>query len=225
MSNIACVIPCYNLGRYLEQCVVSVLDQSRPFDEIIVIDDGSTDETPLIMGNLHPKVRRMRTKNQGYSKTRNLGMNMTDSEVIVFLDADDWLFSNYVSEVLPVFRQAQDIGIVCPEVETDGVTVAGGVWPAPHDDDLKRLGEQNYVWAASAVRRQALSWGGGFEAKYEPAADWALWYMIRSEGWRIRGVHKTLWHWRDRPDGLHMKIDDEEIRARMMQITESRSDV
>lgn len=213
----SCIIPCYNLGRFLENAVHSALEQTRSFDEIIVIDDGSTDETPEVMDQLPSGVTCLSTKNQGYAKTRNLGARIAKGGVLVFLDADDWLFSNYVTEVVSVFNHNSAIGVVCPQVEADGVTVAGGVWPAPSNDSLEQLLQTNYVWAASGVLARAFWDAGGFLPSMEPAADWALWVKLRSIGWRIRGIDKVLWHWRDRPDGLHMTIDDNVIRGRMQR--------
>lgn len=216
MTTIGCVIPCYNLGVYLRKAVYSALSQARPFDEILVIDDGSEDSTPQVMATLPPVVDTLRTRNRGYARTRNLGARNLTTDVLVFLDADDWLFKDYTQEVLPYFDDPE-VGVVCPQVEADGVTVAGGIWSAPQDDDLERLGQQNYVWAASAVRRQVFVTGNGFESQYEPAADWAFWYFTRAAGWRIKGVDKCLWHWRDRPDGLHTTIKDDVVRGKMMQ--------
>jgi len=211
----ACIIPCYNLGQYLETAVESALNQTRPFDEIIVIDDGSTDDTYERLSRLHPHIYTLSTRNQGYAKTRNLGARLTQADILVFLDADDWLFSDYVGSVIPGFYHDPAIGVVCPQVEADGITVGGGVWPAPRDDSLPQLLQANYVWAASAVRSQAFRDAGGFMTEMEPAADWAFWVKVRSKGWRIRGLDRVLWHWRDRPDGLHMLIDDNDIRGRM----------
>lgn len=195
--------------------MVSALDQSRTFDEVIVIDDGSTDNTYEIMTGLPKSVMKIRTTNMGYASTRNLGLETATSEFIVFLDADDWLYWNYAHEVIMGFKRSAEIGVVCPQVEADGVTVAGGVWPAPANDDLGLLMQSNYVWAASGVRRQAAVDVGGFRQELEPAADWGFWVDLRRAGWRIHGIHRPLWHWRDRADGMHMTIDDGAIRAKM----------
>jgi len=217
MGRITCIIPCYNLGRFVETAVNSAINQDTNFERIIVIDDASTDDSRDYIHRLPDKIDKMlNMTNQGYAKTRNLGASMCDTEWMTFLDADDWLYSNYTTEVLREGLSTD--GVICPQVEADGVTVAGGIWPAPHNDDLQRLWEQNYVWAASAVRRQAFVEVGGFDPRFEPAADWALWVKIRMKGWRIKGIHKPLWHWRDRPDGLHMGIRDEDIRARMQAV-------
>jgi glycosyltransferase involved in cell wall biosynthesis len=219
---IGCIIPCYNLGRFVETAVMSAMNQIRPFHSIIVLDDRSTDDSWSYIEKLPSQVQVIRfTENRGYARTRNIGALVTSTKYMVFLDADDWLYSNYTQEVLPTFDNYAHVGIVCPEVDADGITVAGGPWPAPHDDSLERLREQNYVWAASAVNRHAFMEVGGFDYRFEPAADWALWYQIRERGWRIKGLHQPLWHWRDRPDGLHTTIRDEDIRNRMRKIWEA----
>lgn len=223
--RIGCVIPSYNLGRFLDQAVVSAYNQTTPFDEILVVDDGSTDDTSEVAARLG--VECLSIKNHGYAGARNLGARMLSKcDILTFLDADDWLYPTYVEKVVPYFYDAL-VGVVCPEVDADGVTVAGGTWAAPSDDDLDRLIAGNYVWAASAVRRQAFRDAGGFKPNFEPAADWALWVAIRAKGWRIKGIHEPLWHWRDRVDGMHMTIREDDIRARMreflMKLTPVRS--
>lgn len=211
-----CVIPCYNLGRFVETAVVSAMDQTSQFDKIIVIDDGSTDDSWEIIQSLPDGITKIHTENQGYALTRNYGASLLETDYLVFLDADDWLYSNYAWETKAAFGAY--IGVVCPQVEAEGVTVAGGIWPAPSDDSLERLWQQNYVWAASAIRRKAFNDVKGFRPELEPAADWGLWVALRQADWRIKGLHQPLWHWRDRPDGLHMQIRDEEIREKMKQL-------
>ncbi len=85
------MIPTYNREERLPAAIRSVLDQSLPPSEIIVIDDGSTDTTPAIMGNF-PEVSYIRQENQGVSQARNHGIRVAKHPWIAFLDSDDeWL--------------------------------------------------------------------------------------------------------------------------------------
>ncbi len=90
--SVCVVIPAYNAEKFVGRAVESVLDQSRPADEIIVVDDGSTDGTAGAVKRFGVKVKYIRQENRGASTARNTGIKAARSEWIAFLDADDeWL--------------------------------------------------------------------------------------------------------------------------------------
>jgi len=90
--RISVVIPAYNAGRYIGRAIDSVLAQTRPPDEIIVVDDGSTDDTAAVVRGYGDKVRFIRQENAGASVARNTGIEAATGDWIAFLDADDeWL--------------------------------------------------------------------------------------------------------------------------------------
>src|SRR5215213_4115846 len=87
---VSVVIPCYNLAHFLGEAIESVLAQSYPNFEIIVVDDGSPDNTSEVAAR-YPGVRLVRQENQGLSGARNAGLARSEGEYVVFLDADDRL--------------------------------------------------------------------------------------------------------------------------------------
>jgi glycosyltransferase involved in cell wall biosynthesis len=89
--TVSVVIPCYNLGAYVNEAVQSVLDQTYGDFEIILIDDGSTDPVTrnLFTSYVRPKTRILRTDNQGLARTRNLGIREAAGRYVSCLDADD----------------------------------------------------------------------------------------------------------------------------------------
>jgi glycosyltransferase involved in cell wall biosynthesis len=90
--TIAAVIPAYNLGRYIGRAVESALRQTRALDEILVVDDGSTDHTPQVLSGFGGRIRVIRQANAGASAARNAGILAAKSDWIAFLDGDDeWL--------------------------------------------------------------------------------------------------------------------------------------
>lgn len=93
--TVSVIIPAYNSGEYIGRALDSVFAQSCPADEIIVVDDGSTDDTGEVVGKFGDKVKYIRQENAGASAARNTGITQASSEWIAFLDADDeWLGDN-----------------------------------------------------------------------------------------------------------------------------------
>lgn len=92
-SAITVIIPAYNYATFLARAVTSVVSQLRPDDELLVIDDGSTDETPEVIEALHRQYpgafRALRKANGGLASVRNLGIETARNDWLIFLDADD----------------------------------------------------------------------------------------------------------------------------------------
>lgn len=90
--SVAVVIPAYNAEAFVGEAIESVLNQSKPPEAVIVVDDGSTDRTAQVVESFRQRVRLLRQKNQGVAKARNAGAQIVDTEWLAFLDADDvWL--------------------------------------------------------------------------------------------------------------------------------------
>jgi glycosyltransferase involved in cell wall biosynthesis len=89
--RISVIIPTYNNGRYLPQAIQSIHDQQYPDVEIIVVDDGSTDDTPEILAHYGRTIHTIRQPNAGSAAARNTGLQHATGPYIVLLDADDWL--------------------------------------------------------------------------------------------------------------------------------------
>src|SRR5919205_3439354 len=92
---VSVVIPCYNQAHFLAEAIESVLEQTYPHFEIVVVDDGSTDNTSEVASGYYPseKVRLLRQENKGLSAARNRGLAESRGEYVVFLDSDDRLLA------------------------------------------------------------------------------------------------------------------------------------
>ena len=91
MPKVSIVITCYNLGEYLEEALSSALAQTYPDFEVLLVDDGSTDaQTIALLDRLpmHPRLRVMRTANQGVARARNCGISSAGGDYLLPLDAD-----------------------------------------------------------------------------------------------------------------------------------------
>ena len=119
MSTIlSIVIPVYNVEKYLERCLRSVLDQRTENLEIILVDDGSTDSSPEICdayAGRYSCVKVLHKKNSGLSDARNVGIAAACGEYVLFLDSDDYIGSGCLKELAPFFSAGYDI------IVTDGM--------------------------------------------------------------------------------------------------------
>ncbi|MCD9856097.1 glycosyltransferase [Epilithonimonas sp. JDS] len=113
---ISLIIPCYNAERSLEKCLNSVVHQSYTNLEIILVDDGSTDGTSTIYKDFESRdvrIKIIKQENSGVSKARNKGVKTATGEYICFVDSDDWVESDYCSELYhSLIEENADIAIV-----------------------------------------------------------------------------------------------------------------
>jgi glycosyltransferase involved in cell wall biosynthesis/SAM-dependent methyltransferase len=101
---VSIIIPCYNYGHFLAEALESVLYQAYPTKEIVVVDDGSTDDTQAVVAR-YPEVIYIYQPNQGLSAARNTGIQKSHGTYLVFLDADDWLFPDALAINVRYLRQ------------------------------------------------------------------------------------------------------------------------
>lgn len=105
---VSVIVPCYNVARYVEQCLLSILQQTYTHLEILAIDDGSPDETPIILDRLAKQYSRLKVihqKNAGVSVARNTGLSQATGDYVVFVDGDDFLAPDYMEYMLSLVYQ------------------------------------------------------------------------------------------------------------------------
>lgn len=111
-SRVSVIIPTYNCDRYIAQAIDSVLGQTYRDYEIIVIDDGSTDNTPQVLQPYSNRIRYIRQQNYGVSVARNRGIESAKGELVAFLDSDDFFLPDKLAAQVAVFDTQPELGIV-----------------------------------------------------------------------------------------------------------------
>jgi glycosyltransferase involved in cell wall biosynthesis len=207
--SIAAIIPLYNGSRYVEGAIRSILGQSHPPAEIIVIDDGSVDNGPAIVERLareHP-IKYVRKANGGQSSARNLGVTHSSSALIAFLDQDDFWYSNHLKTLFEPFRDqhAVPIGWVysdVDEVDESGAMISrkflrtmGTEHPKRHLNSCLR--EDMFILpSASLISRVAFERAGGFDETLMGYEDDDLFLKLFRLGFANVFVEEPLSQWR-----------------------------
>ena len=136
-KTITAIIPVYNVEEYIEECIDSLLEQEMAFDEIIIINDGSTDKSGEIIEHIcekHPEVKYIVQENQGQAVARNIGIKIAISDYIVFVDSDDYVKCDMVS-VLKKMLNNQDVVLYSADiVKNMDISTDGSVYV--RDDEV-----------------------------------------------------------------------------------------
>ena len=174
---VSIVIPCYNQGRYLGEAIESARRQSHQAVEVIVVDDGSTDETPSVAA-AYPDVRYVHQRNAGTAVARNHGLRESRGAFLVFLDADDRLLPNAVACSLEYLRRHPEVAFVTGHARL--MEADGSPFLVPIQDHepagYTALLRWNYIWTPGVVmyRRAALDTVGVFDPAAGGSADFDL---------------------------------------------------
>ncbi len=183
MATISCVIAAYNQGEYLEDCIESAYSQTVQAHEIIIVNDGSLDDTKEIaerymfkdFPQVESHVRVINQVNKGLSCARNTGIMNATGDYILFLDSDDMLMENAI-EVLTRHIHETNADIVAPSFVEFGKSDREVILGQFTIEDLKLANRLGYF---SAIRRSALLEVGGYNPKmkwgYE---DYDIWFDL-----------------------------------------------
>ncbi len=203
MSSISVVIPAYNCSFYLLDAVESICNQTVRPQEIIIVDDGSSDETSKVANTCaerHPSlIRYLYQNNQGPSSARNTGIRNARGEFIAFLDADDlWLPSKL--ELQLKHLQAQPLcGIVgCGYFLVDPnlgiIEERQGLRVIDHRSLMRQLAIKNVISGSASgvlVRKVCFDQVGFFDESLRTSEDWDMWFRIGNL-WQIDILSEPL---------------------------------
>lgn len=177
------VVPAYDAAATISATVRSVLAQGDDVLEVIVVDDGSSDDTAEIASGLGPLVRVVRQVNAGPAAARNTGLGLARGELIGFLDADDELRPGWAAAVRALVDAGAgvaftDAQVVRPPTDepvclySDEVTV-----PSPAAQTVA-IFQENFVISTACVQRSTLDCVGGYDAGLRGVEDWDLWIRV-----------------------------------------------
>jgi glycosyltransferase involved in cell wall biosynthesis len=185
MALVSVIIPCYNQARFLGEAIESVLSQTYPHFEVVVVDDGSTDNTSEVASR-YAGVRCIRQENQGLAGARNTGIRHSRGGYLVFLDADDRLLPDAVAVGLRYLKDHPECAFVsghCRFTAVDGSPLPTPPQTPIEGDHYETLLRNTYIWSGATVmyRRAVFETVGVFDTSLDAAEDWDLYLRVVRE--------------------------------------------
>ena len=183
--RVSVILPAYNAAATIRRAVESVLAQTMPDFELIVVDDGSEDRTgEIVQSIVDPRIRYVRRPHQGLPRTLNTGLAEARAPIVAVQDADDWSKPHRLERQLAVLEARPHVAVVgsrMPEVDGDGRPL---IPRAPF-----RAGSANEVLMrfnpisnpSSAFRREVVVSLGGYDPRYGCAPEYDLWLRVSEE--------------------------------------------
>lgn len=196
MPTVSIIVPAYNQSRYLGDAIRSALAQTRADLEVIVVDDGSTDDTPAVcQGFTDPRVRYVWQENRGLSAARNTGLREARGEFLSFLDSDDQFLPEKLELLLAAFERDPGLGLVAGQavlIDQEGRPI-GEVFDRPLPAGLADLLLGNPLHVGSVLlRREWQARVGHFDETLRSYEDWDMWLRLARAGCRMEWVPKPV---------------------------------
>jgi glycosyltransferase involved in cell wall biosynthesis len=204
IPKVSVVMPCYNLGSYLDEAVNSVLRQSMQDFEIIIVNDGSSDEyTIRLLSDYNvPKVRIFQIENRGPGGARNYGISRARAPYILCLDPDDIIEQRCLEKALRVLEEKPEVGIASFWYRNFGEGDGGC---SPDSCTLEDILIDNKICGGCMFRKSAWQAVGGYDEKLVGYEDWDLWINILARGYKCYVIREVLFNYRIRKDSKVQK--------------------
>lgn len=194
---VSIIIPCYNAAKFLEYTIESVLDQSFKEWEIILINDGSMDNTEEICLKFcvsSKKIKYLFQTNSGVCQARNNGIKISKGEYILCLDADDLISSNFLEETVKLMDSNPDLTIATSSIEFFGRS-RGVLNVVSYSLDV--LLAENQLVITSLFRRRDFERIGGFNKNMnEGFEDWDFWISILKPNGKVACAKNATFYYR-----------------------------
>jgi glycosyltransferase involved in cell wall biosynthesis len=194
---VSIVIPCYLKEKYLEDTLASVVGQTYPNWECIVVNDGSTDESEMIAKrfcNTDCRFHYIAQENVGPSIARNNGIKASRGEFILPLDADDIISSTYIEKAVRYFTLHPETKLVYCKADCFGEIIEPWDLPEYNYDDFIW---SNCIFSAALYKRKDFDETNGYNPNMKYGMeDWDFWLSLLKKGDYVHRIDETLFHYR-----------------------------
>lgn len=202
--DISIVVPVYNMGAFLSETINCVLAFHKINYELIIVNDGSTEEETLnILAKFrdHNSIQVIDTKNQGVAKARNTGLAASSAPYVLPLDADNLIEEAYCLEGVQIMNNSPEIGVVYCHPTFFGAKTGQQQLPS---FSLDRLLSSNFIDNCCVIRKSSLLSVNGYreDMPHTGHEDWALWIDLAQKGTQFQLINEHYFHYRVRENSM-----------------------
>ena len=206
---VSVIIPCYNQGEFLEECLTSVFASSYKLVEVIVVNDGSTDNTKSIIDELQNKFtfQVIHQENKGLAETRNLGIRVANGKYILPLDSDDKIGQTYIENAFKTLELNLNIGIVYCKALLFGEKQ--GEWVLPNYS-FEQILTQNLIFNCALFRKEDYDKTKGYNSNMKEGwEDWDFWLSLIELGLEVECLEEVGFYYRIRNNSMVRSLNKE----------------
>lgn len=210
MPKVSVIIPTYNRANYICEAIDSVLNQTFQDFEIIVVDDGSTDNTREVLEQYNKRIKYFYKTNGGEASARNLGVERSNGEYIAFLDSDDLWLPDKLKKQMTVFEKNSDIGLVYAQVYSIDKNghLTGQIKPAKPARNLNDLLDGHRISMMTVVvKKTDLLKAGLFDKEIKVAVDTDMWIRL-ARNIKIDFIEEPLAKYRWHSNNISNSIEE-----------------
>lgn len=183
MPEISIVIPIYNVQKTLEECLVSIFNQTFKNYEIIAVNDGSTDDSHKILEKYKNQTTTIEQGNRGAAAARNAGAKLSQAPFIIFCDADITIKPNMLKTMLDTLKKQTEASFVYSSFKFGLKTFK--LWPY----NVEKLKKMPYIHTTSLIRKEHFP---GFDENLKRFQDWDLWLTMSAKGYKGFWIDQIL---------------------------------
>lgn len=199
MEKVSVIMPCYNDGAYIQESIDSVLDSTYKNIELIIVDDGSTDESTIkTLAQIHDgRIRIFYNNHLGPAAARNFAIGLAEGTYILPVDADDLIEKTYIEKAVSILENDEMVGVVYCFAKLFGERNC--VWDLPKFS-MEAMLVDNIVFVTAMFRKRTWEKVKGFciELKHG-MEDYDFWLSILQEGLKIVQIPEFLFFYRIKP--------------------------
>jgi GT2 family glycosyltransferase len=215
--KVSVIIPCYNQGEFLEEALSGIEGSVNQLYEIIIVNDGSTEEKTLSFLKKYESegYHIIHQENCGLAGARNNGIKAAKAPYILPLDADNRVDPEYLTKAIQILDQEKDVGVVYANPRLFGDKKEMQTLP---DFELYRLLAVNYIDACAVFRKDLWTEFGGFDPDmpFMGYEDWEFWIRIAKAGWKFKHLDEFLFDYRIRDKSMVATCNLPENRQKLV---------
>lgn len=219
-SLVSVIVPIYNMERYLEEAVDSILLSDYSNIEVILVDDGSTDGSYAVAqryGLQDSRVRFYKQVNAGACAARNYAISLAKGVYILPVDADNRISPTFISRAVTELERDAEVKVVCPRAEFFGER--SGEWKLP-PFSLKLLARKNMMDTCALYRKSDWERVGGYCEEIIAREDWEFWIAVLKDGGKVVRLPQVELYYRVRP--ASKRVTDRSLKKHVVNVLNKR---